>query len=113
MTNATATTATEIKPFFNQIGWSDVQPFEVVRIVSDKTVEIRSMKATLAEDWKPEFVVGGFAGQAVNQNTQRWNIESDDNGRVYRIRLTKSGWKMGSVKFRMADAPRKFYDYNF
>jgi len=112
MTNATATAA-QIQPYFNQIGWSDVRPFEVVRIVSEKTVEIRSMKATLAEDWKPEVVAGGFMGHCTNQNSQRWNIESDEDGVVYRVRLTKSGWKMGGVKFRNADTPKKFHDYNF
>lgn len=103
------------KPFANRLGYTDVEPFEVVRVVSDRTVEVRRMAAELAADWRPEFAVGGFAGHCVNNRDQRWNIASDETAPVVRLRLRKDGnWYAASgEKFSMADEPRKFYDYNF
>ena len=73
------------------IGWTDVNPYEVIRVVSEKTLEIREMKATKGE-WKPEFVPGGFCGTVVNQCEQKWVIEPDPEAPVIRIRLGKKGW---------------------
>jgi hypothetical protein len=50
----------------------------------------------------------------VNQNQQRWLISSNPEGRVFRIRLGKRGWKDSSgSRYVLADQPQKFYDYNF
>ena len=101
--------------FANRLGYSDVEPFEVVRVVSDKCLEIRRMDAELDPAWQPEWVVGGFAGQCVNQNQQRWIIASNPANPVSRIRLQKNGnWKSPcGGRFDLSDEPRKFYDYNF
>ena len=47
-------------PFANMHGWSDVEPYEVVRVISDKTIEIRPMKATRDESVELEWAMGGF-----------------------------------------------------
>ena len=99
------------KKYANRYGWSDVDPFEIVRWVSDKTIEVRAMDAIRDPDWKPEHVPGGFAGVCVNQNEQKWNITSNPSYGTLRLRLGKKGWHGGS--FRLSDFPRKFYDYNF
>jgi len=101
--------------YANHIGWSDVNPYEVVRVISDKTLEIREMNAERDESWKPEIVVGGFAGHCVNQNEQRWIITSDDSREVVRIRLSaKKGWQdKHGRRFSLSEKPVKFYDYNF
>jgi len=101
--------------YANYLGWSDIHPFEIVRRVSNKTIDIRGMDAELDPDWKPEIIPGGFAGHCVNQREQRWNIVSNPANRVIRIRLHKSGdWKdTRGLKFSLSDQPVKFYDYDF
>lgn len=101
--------------FANRLGYSDVEPFEVVRVVSEKCLEVRRMDAEIDPAWKAEWVVGGFAGRCINQNQQKWIIASNPANPVSRIRLQKNGnWKSpcGS-RFALGDKPIKFYDYNF
>lgn len=57
--------------YFTEYGYSQCYPYEVVRRVTDKTLEVRAMKVLPGRAWKPEFIVGGFsghcAGHCVNQ----------------------------------------------
>jgi hypothetical protein len=101
--------------FANRLGYSDVEPFEVVRVVSDKCLEVRAMDAELDPAWKPEWVVGGFAGQCINQGQQKWIITSNPANPLRRIRLQKSGdWKSPcGGRFALDSRPVRFYDYNF
>lgn len=101
--------------YANHYGYSDVNPFEVVRIVSDKTIEVREMNAERDESVKMNFEVGGFSAICTNQNQQKWFITSDESAPVVRIRLNKKGeWKdKHGRKFALSDQPIKFYDYNF
>ncbi len=100
--------------FANQYGFSDITPHEIVRVISDRTLEVRKMDSLLAEGQKPEFIVGGFAGHCTNQHELRWDITSNDLNPVFRIRLSKSGWKDAhGHKFGLNDEPIRFYDYNF
>jgi hypothetical protein len=101
--------------YANRYGHSDVTPYEVVRKVSDKCLEVRWMRSTQDPDWKPNIISGGFSGICTNNNQQKWNITSDTSAAVVRIRKHKNGyWKdaSGSV-FRLSDKPIMFYDYNF
>ncbi len=101
--------------YANQIGYSDVTPFEVVRTVSDKTLEIREMEAVRSNpENKLGFAPGGFFGHCAAQDEQEWTITSLPENRIVRIRLGKKGWfdKYGN-RFLLAEKPRKFYDYNF
>ena len=79
--------------YANQYGYTDVNPFEVVRVISDKTIEIRAMKAERDPSFKPEFVPGGFSAVCLNDCQQKWIITSDDTAKVIRIRLGKKGWR--------------------
>lgn len=100
--------------YANHLGYSDVTPYEVIRIVSDKTIEIREMDAKRDESVKLEWIVGGFAGHCVNQRDQEWFISSDESAPVIRIRLGKRGWKdKFGRRYELGDEPVKFYDYNF
>lgn len=100
--------------YANHIGYSDVNPFEIIRKVSEKTVEIRAMNAERDPNWKPDFVANGFCGTVVNQRDQRWIISSSADASVVRIRLGKQGWKdANGRRFQLSDEPVKFYDYNF
>jgi len=101
--------------YANNISYSDVNPFEVVRVVSDKTIEIRQMNAERDPKVKMQFIPGGFSAHCLNQSDQKWFITSDESAPVIRIRLSKKrGWrcKNGS-RFVLADAPSKYYDFNF
>jgi len=100
--------------YANQYGYSDVNPFEVVRVISDKTLEVREMDAVRDESVKLEFHVGGFSAHCSNQRDQKWFITSNEQNRVIRIRLGKNGWKDShGRKFDLSDRPVAFYDYNF
>jgi hypothetical protein len=98
----------------NMHGWSDVTPFEIVRVVSPKTIEVRAMIAEQNESFKPEIIPGGFAGHCVNQGQQKWNYKSAPEGMVLRARLRKDGnFHSNFGKHVLSTEPRKFYDYNF
>lgn len=98
----------------NMHGWSDVTPFEIVRVVSPKTIEVRAMIAEQDESFKPEIIPGGFAGHCVNQGQQKWNYKSAPEGMVLRARLRKDGnFHSNYGKHVLSTEPRKFYDYNF
>lgn len=100
--------------YANHYGYSDVNPYEVVKVVSDKTIEIRAMDAELDPSWVPDWKVGGFAGHCVNQRDQKWFIKSNPENPVLRIRLGKQGWKdKHGRRFGLSETPVRFYDYNF
>jgi len=103
--------------YANQACWSDVEPNEIIKRVSDITLEIRAMDAVRSPDWKPEIIAGGFAGHCVNNNDQQdaWIITSNENYGTIRIRKNKRGvWKdkLGNRYF-LSDKPVKKYDFNF
>ena len=100
--------------YANQIGFSDVSPFEIVRVISLKTIEIREMEATLDPTWKPQIDVGGFVGHTVNNADQRWICKSDPEAPVMRARLHKDGCFHSEYgKHLISEKPQRFYDYNF
>lgn len=100
--------------YANHIGYSDVDPYEIVRRISEKTIEIREMKTERDDSVKMDFHVGGFSAHCSNQRDQKWFITSDEAAPVIRIRLGKNGWKdKHGRRFKLADEPVKFYDYNF
>jgi len=99
--------------YANHHGWSDINPYEIIRVVSDKTIEVREMKAERNPEVKTTFAVGGFS--AHSDNAQDWFIKSDDTRPVIRIRKDVRGqWKdKHRNRYYLADKPHKFYDYNF
>jgi hypothetical protein len=103
--------------FANNALYSDVEPFEIVRVVSDKTIEVRAMDATMADDWKPNMVSGGFSFHCTNNNDQRkaWVITSNEANPVVRIRKQKNGtwYNKSNGRFFLAEQPAKKYDFNF
>ena len=103
--------------FANNALYSDVEPFEIVRVDSDKTIEVRAMDATMADDWKPNMVSGGFAFHCTNNDDQRkaWVITSNEANPVVRIRKQKNGtwYNKSNGRFFLAEQPAKKYDFNF
>ena len=109
---------TNIKPttelFANRCGYSDVYPFEIVRIVSEKCIEVRELSAS-ENKTKMNFHVGGFSAHCSNQHAQDYDYTTNPEGRVVKIRLHKDKWwrSVHGERFDISDKPRKFYDYNF
>ena len=102
--------------YANYCGYSDVRPFEVIREVSEKCMEIRAMDSERNPEWKPEFHAGGFAGNCANQDEQEWIISSNEEREVVRIRYSKAKrqWQdKHGRRFRIQDRPVRFHDYNF
>jgi hypothetical protein len=100
--------------YANLYSYTDVTPYEVVRWVSDKTIEVREMDSVEDRSVKLEWDVGGFSAHCVNQRDQKWFITSNPENRIIRIRLGKKGWKdKHGRKFGLSDKPVRFYDYNF
>jgi hypothetical protein len=102
--------------FANRICYSDVVPFEVVKRVSETTLEIRAMdyeRSNSNEDMG--FAPGGFFGHCAHQDKQEWTITANPRHPTFRIRLQKNGqWKdKDGDRYQLAEKPRRFYDYNF
>ena len=106
----------EIKAYANLSGYTDVTPYEVIRKVSDICVEVRAMK-TKQIRFPQDVRVGGFSAHTVdNRSGQDYEFSSNPEAEIFRIRWSKANrqWQKGKyMRFRMADKPYKFYDYNF
>ncbi len=93
-------------------GWTDSHPFEVVKVVSDRCIEIRPMHAEIDPKWKADFTPGGFVGH-VHNNGGEWILTSNPSEKTIRIRLSKAGrWMLKGQRFSVGFAS-KYYDYNF
>ena len=111
--------------YANRLGYSDVEPFEVLREVKPGVVEIRAMKAKAAHKHKDlAFQPGGFFGHCASQENQRWEIKPDAEAPVIVARLCKAkasayGRRPGYYydrhgnRYQPAEQPCKFYDFNF
>jgi hypothetical protein len=100
--------------YANCYGYSEIYPFEIVREVTDKTIEIRALVPSPDPAWTPHFIAGGFAGHCTNQNRQTWLYSSDPTAPVIRMRKRKDGkWYSKMGMHRVEDKPLYFYDYNF
>jgi len=103
----------------NRVLWSDVEPYEIIRVVSDKCIEIRRMNAVRDESVVLEFSIGGFAAHCSNQDEQKWIYSSNVDAPVIRIRPNKTKgygiqWKdKHGTRYSLNTEPHKFYDYNF
>ena len=89
--------------------------YEIVKVVSDQTVEIRRMDTEVDDSVKLKWVSGGFAGHCVNQRDQKWFYKSNPDNPVIRIRRRKDGnfYRGYNIRFSLDFKPYHFYDYNF
>ena len=78
--------------------WTDFTPYEVVRVVSDKTIEIRELDVEITGgDWlDPEY-----------------KLISNDERSVERARLGKMGWKLRDGKKIYVGHARYYRDPSF
>jgi len=100
--------------------FSDVVPGTVIKRTA-KRCHIRYDSATKHPDWSPDITPGGYAGHCVNQDSQKWIITENPDGRVSQFFLHKSGqWRMSFAgsnesgrSARLGPGWRNKYDYNF
>ena len=99
--------------YANHYGYTDINPFEIVKSVSPKCFEIRKMDAEKNPAVKTTFTPGGFS--AHSDNAQDWFITSNEENPVIRIRLNVKGvWKdKRGNRYGLSETPTKYYDYNF
>lgn len=101
---------TKIRNYCNQYGYTDVHPYEVVRVISPNCVILRALD-TIQTKFPQHYEVGGFSAHCVDNHNQEYTYHSNILNPLVKIKKGKKGW--GSGKFRMANFPYKHYDYNF
>lgn len=111
----------EVKMFFNEMLYSDVNPYEVISMTEKKAV-IKGMKhEKMPDGYTPKdgeyaCTQSGYEGKSIT-----WLITSDANNHAITITKRKDGrWyrqggKAGKyeVYFSPSDKPDYYYDYNF
>lgn len=105
--------------YCNRHLYSDIQPYEVIEIISDDRLKLRSMDFVQTngsvERLRESFSPGGFLGHFDN-SVQEWICKPDENGIVVEVRRRKDGFFYevgGSIPFVLSDQPRRYRDFNF
>ncbi len=92
----------EIKKYWIQGVGSDCYPWELVKKVSDITLEIRKMDS---KEITPAHTSYG---------AQKWKITSNKENEIIRIRKNKNGvFKAYKCGFYPSDKPCRHHDYSF
>lgn len=93
--------------------YSDSHAYTVIKRTA-KTITLQRDKATLDPNFKPEIIVGGFAGHCTNQNEQSYSYKADPNGSIIKLSWSEKmgGWKTPYNKIARLGR-HEFYDYNF
>ena len=104
--------------YLNEILYSDVNPYEVVEMITPNKWVVRELDATLKTEAKKNiqdsFCPGGFVGH-VDNDYQEWDIRVNEKNpliTVFRGRKTKY-FKIGGMPMSMTLHPIKIYDFNF
>lgn len=112
--------ATHLTPANAKVGdgatinlWSDRHACTIIK-VTKTIVTVQRDTAILNPDFKPEFIVGGFAGHCTNQNEQSYTYERDEQGEVTTIHWSEKYQRYGRPGFpTLSKGRHEFYDYNF
>lgn len=104
--------------YLNEILYSDVNPYEVVEMITPNKWIVRELDATLKPEAKKDiqdsFCPGGFVGH-VDNGYQEWDIRVNEKNpliTVFRGRKNKY-FKIGGMPMSMTLSPIKIYDFNF
>jgi len=101
---------TKIRQYCNEYGYTDVHPYEVVRVISPNCVILRALD-TIQTKFPQHYEVGGFSAHCVDNYNQEYTYHSNVLNPLVKIKKGKKGW--GNGKFQMSNFPQKHYDYNF
>lgn len=107
----------DVKTFTHasRFGYSDVYAYEIVRVVSDKTIEVRQLK-TNHDISSLKQHVGGFCAHVENQHNQKVSYTSNPSAAVIRIRRKKNNpqqWTSSGSTFCLQTEAYAFHDFNF
>lgn len=107
------------KFYCNRHLYSDIQPYEVVEVLSDTRLKLRSMNYVQTngsvERLRQSFEPGGFFGHFDN-SVQEWICTPDENGIVIEVRQHKDRCfyeANGSIPYILCDKPKRYRDFNF
>ena len=93
--------------------YSDIYPVTIIKKTAT-TLTVRRDKATRDPNWKPEWIVGGFAGHCTNNDEQQWIIEEDPDGGIETFRWSKRyNQYRDKGGCKLFPHWKKHYDYNF
>lgn len=105
--------------YCNRHLYTDIQPYEVIEILSDTRLKLRSMSYVQTngsvERLKKSFEPGGFIGHFDN-SVQEWICTPDPKGTIVEVRQRKDGhfYETGdSIPYVLCDKPRRYKDFNF
>lgn len=99
----------------NYHSYSDVTPFEIVKKVSEKTIDVREMDYKALNSNNLDFHAGGFSAHCSNQYEQKYSYEANEENPIIRIRLHMDGhyYCKHGKRHTLSTQPVRFYDYNF
>ena len=104
--------------YLNEILYSDVNPYEVVEMITPNKWVVRELDVALKpkakRDIQESFCPGGFVGH-VDNGYQEWDIRVNEKNpliTVFRGRKTRY-FKIGGMPMSMTLSPIKIYDFNF
>lgn len=82
--------------------------------VTKTTITVRRDKATLNPNFRPEFIVGGFAAHCTNQDEQSYTYEPDEDGDLRTFHWSKKYNQYGTPgNPTLSKGRHEYYDYNF
>ena len=104
--------------YLNEILYSDVNPYEVVEMITPNKWVVRELDVALKpkakRDIQESFCPGGFVGH-VDNGYQEWDIRVNEKNpliTVFRGRKNRY-FKIGGMPMSMTLSPIKIYDFNF
>lgn len=82
--------------------------------VTPLSITVQRDTATLDPEFKPEWIIGGFAAHCTNQEDQKYTYERDEHGETYTFRWSDKHQSYGRPgNLRAIKGRHEFYDYNF
>jgi len=103
------------KLFAMHLAYSDVNPYKVLKVVSEITLQIQEMRHENNKEQPPKFIPGGFSAICVDTGGPRI-ITEDPKGDIITIRRSKRNpkrWVHKGRKFYLDDHAFAYYDHNF
>jgi len=79
---------------------------------SGKTITLQPDHAEL-DNWKPEFVSGGFAANCTNNHSQRYRYTPNRDAPTFKARLCKGGKFRTGNREVVIEGRHQFHNYNF
>ena len=102
------------KLFAMHMAYTDVNPYEVLRVVSDNCLEVREMDHENDPNDMPKFVPGGFSAICIHEGSRI--IKSNPKNKTFKITRKKrnpDAFTYKGMRFVLNEKPVAYYDHNF